>query len=38
MADINAVPNASHTLWIQWSNMKLMLNKDDSNYYQMDTQ
>ena len=34
MADINAVPNASHTLWIQWSNMKLMLNKDDSDYYQ----
>ena len=33
MADANAIPDESHKLWITWSNMKLMLNKADGDYY-----
>ncbi len=33
MADANTIPDESHKLWITWSNMKLMLNKADEDYY-----
>ena len=33
LADNNAIPDVSNTLWITWTNMKAMLNKDDTDYY-----
>ena len=33
LVDPLAIPDTTHQLWITWSNMKAMLNKDDSDYY-----
>lgn len=33
LADNNAIPDKTNHLWITWSNMKAMLNKDDRDYY-----
>lgn len=32
-ADKDAIPDQSNNLWIQWSNMKAMLNTTDHDYY-----
>ena len=33
LADANAIPDVNNKLWILWSNLKLMLDKNDSDYY-----
>lgn len=33
LANKDAVPDDNNKLWIVWSNMKAMLNKEDTNYY-----
>lgn len=33
LADKNAIPDINHALWIPWSNMKAMLDKNDVDYY-----
>lgn len=34
LADKNAIPNHNHVLWTVWSNMKVMLDKNNPDYYQ----
>lgn len=33
LADEKAIPDQSDKLWIMWSNLKAMLNENDSDYY-----